>query len=244
MEAVLSRPARYLLKGTVALLDENYRNASNPSIEVIGNDGFTYYGRDVYKYGSLQLLHFLDSFENNEAEVLKSNSKFEVMTTFVDFVMSWHKFLTQAEVIDKFKNIQTEKQLIRSLEKAKQNPVLSSEASNVLEFIQNCPHATWSNEVESDGFCHKKFKLLKDKVALKKILDAGYGELTDSDSKIHIFYQVKTFYFDIEEKHLIREWRQIFMRSPKGDPHLIRAFKAWYGIHGTGYYYIYIPQDN
>lgn len=237
----LSRPARYLLKGTEALLDENFQSGKNPDIEVIGNDGHVYHGHDVYEYGSLQLLLFLASFENEESEILKSNSKFEIMTSFVDYVMSWHKYLTPDEVIEKFKNIHTEKQLMRALERAKKNSRLALEASKVLEFIENSPHTVWSDEI-IDSFSHRKFKLLKDETALKKILSAGMHELTDSPDGIRIFYQAKSFYFDIEEKYLIREWRQIFMHNPQGDKRLIRAFKAWHGIHGTGYYYIYIPQ--
>lgn len=243
----ISRSARYLLMGTKSLLDAKFtaseNGGENPSIQITGNDGHVYFGRDVYKYGSLQLLQFLTSFENEEAEVLKSHSKIELMTYFVDFVMSWHKYLTPYEIIEQFKNIHAEKQLMRALEKAKKNSILASEAIKVLDFIEKSPHTVWNDEI-ADEFTHRKFKLLKDETALKKILSAHMYELTDAPSSIRIFYQVKSFYFDIEGKHIVKEWRRIFMLNPQGDEHLIRAFKAWHGIHGTGYYYIYVPQNN
>lgn len=223
--------AKRLLKRTIDVLEKKYRRNCqiDESIESVKRGYLLKQAID-----SLKTLFADLNFQ--KTSTFDSDNHFEVMTRFVTQIMQWHeKFITEEDLKEEFQSIKVEKQLISALKQTQQNPEISQEADQLLDFITSSPSTVLAGEA---NFEWRVFKLIKD---LNSFKERHISFLPTDFKHIQVFYRAKTFYSLIQEKALVKEWNQLATFQSSNSTNLRWIFKIWHELHETGYYYIYIP---
>ena len=212
----------------------------------VSANGTDYYGTDTTKYYVETLKKFREELDKQESPIFNGTPE-EIQMKIYQYIMEHYDALSMSSIYEINRDVFTQKQLLKELRKAANNPETEKEARMMMQIIKTAKTSSWGQDDEF--YDTKYFKLVRSleefesHISMAEHKNRGW-ELTPGSiepfKQIRVAFEEVPFQTQYRKKGVYRTYKKNAKHSDffDGKHHI---FNFWNGISSTCIYYVYMP---